>query len=150
MEIHMQNQTSSPQIPGPGVPLPTSAIRPPDDRSTVGVGKSVVIKGDVTGAEDLTIDGQVDGRIDLRGHNLIIGPNGHLNAHVVAGSITILGTVVGNLMANEKVVIRNGGSVNGDIDAPNVAMADGAVLHGRIDTVSERKSQPDPDCRLTT
>jgi cytoskeletal protein CcmA (bactofilin family) len=148
MEIHMQNQTSSPQVPAPGV-QPPSAIRPSDDRSTVGVGKSVVIKGEVTGAEDLTIDGHVDGRIDLSGHNLIIGPSGHLDAEVVAGSITILGTVVGNLMANEKVVIRNGGSVNGDIDAPNVAMADGALLHGRIDTVSERKSQSDPDRRLS-
>ena len=133
----MWTQKGSSQMAGPIAQTATPAICPPDDRSTAGVGKSLVIRGELTGGEDLTIDGHVEGSIDLRGHNLIVGPNGHLNAQVAARSITILGTVVGNLMANEKVVIRNGGSVNGDIDAPNVAMADGALLHGRIDTVSD-------------
>jgi len=102
-------------------------------RDVVNVGKSVVIKGEVNGSEDLTIEGQVDGKIELRQHMLTIGPNGRITAEVFAKSVVILGTVTGNVTATEKVNIRESGSVDGDITAPRVAIAEGAHFRGNVD-----------------
>jgi len=119
---------------------PTNPLHPPPEATqAAGIGKSVVIKGDVIGSEDLTIDGRVEGRIELRGHSLLIGPNAQVQAQVVARTITIMGAVTGNITASDKVDIRMAGSVEGDIEAPKVAMADGAQLCGRIDTLSATK-----------
>jgi cytoskeletal protein CcmA (bactofilin family) len=134
----MWNQAPSPTTPAVGA-QPTSPSHGPLDARAAGIGKSVVIKGDVIGFEDLTIDGRVEGRIELRGHSLLIGPNANVQAQVVARSITIMGAVTGNITASDKVDIRKAGSVEGDIDAPRVAMADGAQLCGRIDTLSATK-----------
>jgi cytoskeletal protein CcmA (bactofilin family) len=103
------------------------------ERSTVNIGKSVVIKGELSGSEDLTIEGQVDGKIELRQNVLTIGPNGKIKAQVFAKSVIILGEVTGNVTANEKVDIRDNGSVDGDIAAPRVAIAEGAHFRGSID-----------------
>jgi len=100
---------------------------------SVSIGKSIVIKGDVSGCEDLTIEGQVEGRIQLRDHVLTVGPSAHVHAHVVAKSIVVVGQVTGNLTAYEKVDIRENGSVEGDVVAPRVAIADGAKFRGSID-----------------
>jgi len=105
----------------------------PSSRDVVNVGKSVVIKGEVNGSEDLTIEGQVDGKIELRQHMLTIGPNGRITAEVFAKSVVILGAVVGNVTATEKVNIRESGSVDGDITAPRVAIAEGAHFRGNVD-----------------
>jgi cytoskeletal protein CcmA (bactofilin family) len=138
----MWNQTPSPTKPVVDA-QPTSASHPPID-SRAGIGKSLVIKGDVIGSEDLTIDGRVEGRIELRDHSLLIGPNAQVQAQVVARTITIMGTVTGNITASDKVDIRNAGSVEGDIEAPKVAMADGAQLCGKIDTLSPTKDHRQP------
>jgi cytoskeletal protein CcmA (bactofilin family) len=137
----MWNQTPSPTKTAVGA-QPTSP--PLDATRAAGIGKSVVIKGDVIGSEDLTIDGRVEGRIELRGHSLLIGPNAKVRAQVVARTITIMGAVTGHITASDKVDIRTAGSVEGDIDAPKVAMADGAHLCGRIDTLSATKDQRPP------
>lgn len=97
------------------------------------IGKSVVIKGELNGSEDLTIEGQVDGKIELRQNVLTIGPNGRIKAQVFAKSVIILGEVTGNVTATEKVDIRDNGSVDGDIAAPRVAIAEGAHFRGSID-----------------
>jgi cytoskeletal protein CcmA (bactofilin family) len=99
----------------------------------VNIGKSVVIKGELNGSEDLTIEGQVEGRIELKDHVLTIGPNGKIKAQVFAKSVIILGEVTGNVTASEKVDIRDNGSVDGDIAAPRVAIAEGAHFRGSID-----------------
>ncbi len=99
----------------------------------VTIGKSIVIKGELSGGEDLTIDGQVEGKIELREHVVTIGPHGRINAQIVARSIIVLGQVNGNLAASEKVDIGQNGSVEGDIVAPRVAIADGAHFRGSID-----------------
>jgi cytoskeletal protein CcmA (bactofilin family) len=93
----------------------------------------VVIKGELSGSEDLTIEGQVDGKIELRQNILTIGPNGKIKAQVFAKSVVILGEVTGNVTASEKVDIRDNGSVDGDIAAPRVAIAEGAHFRGSID-----------------
>jgi cytoskeletal protein CcmA (bactofilin family) len=122
------------------------------ERTTVNIGKSVVIKGELNGSEDLTIEGQVDGKIELRQNVLTIGPNGKIKAQVFAKSVVILGEVTGNVTASEKVDIRDNGSVDGDIAAPRVAIAEGAHFRGSIDMqrtgsakpASEQKSESKP------
>ena len=97
------------------------------------IGKSVVIKGELNGSEDLTIEGHVEGRIELRDHVLTIGPNGRIKAEVFAKSVIVLGEVTGNVTASEKVDIRDNGSVDGDIISPRVAIAEGAHFRGSVD-----------------
>ena len=104
------------------------------------IGKSIVIKGELSGAEDLTIEGQVEGKIEFRDHVLTVGTNGRIKAEIVAKSIVVLGQVTGNLTAMEKVDIREKGSVEGDVTAPRVAIADGSHFRGTIDM--QRKEQP--------
>jgi cytoskeletal protein CcmA (bactofilin family) len=102
-------------------------------RDVVNIGKSVVIKGELNGSEDLTIEGQVEGKIELRQNVLTIGPNGKIKAAVFAKSVIVLGEVVGNVTASEKVDIRDNGSVDGDLISPRVAIAEGAHFRGSID-----------------
>jgi cytoskeletal protein CcmA (bactofilin family) len=117
------------------VPSTSTPIEPQRamERTTVNIGKSVIIKGELSGSEDLTIEGQVDGKIELRQNVLTIGPNGRIKAQVFAKSVIILGEVTGNVTASEKVDIRDNGSVDGDIAAPRVAIAEGAHFRGSID-----------------
>jgi len=103
------------------------------EKNAVNIGKSVVIKGELNGSEDLTIEGQVEGKIELRQNVLTIGPNGRIKAQVFAKAVIILGEVVGNVSATEKVDIRDNGSVDGDIASPRVAIAEGAHFRGSID-----------------
>ena len=103
------------------------------ERSTVNIGKSVIIKGELSGSEDLTIEGQVDGKIELRQNVLTIGANGKIKAQVFAKAVIILGEVTGNVTASEKVDIRDNGSVDGDIISPRVAIAEGAHFRGSVD-----------------
>jgi cytoskeletal protein CcmA (bactofilin family) len=97
------------------------------------IGTSIVIKGELSGSEDLTIEGEVEGKIELREHVLTVGPSGRIRAHVAARSIIVLGQVTGDLTATDKVDIQAQGSVEGDIVAPRVAIADGATFRGSID-----------------
>ena len=104
------------------------------------IGKSIVINGELSGSEDLTIEGRVDGKIELRDHVLTVGPNGRIKAQVSAKAVVVLGQVTGNLTASEKVDIKENGSVEGDIIAPRVAIADGSHFRGSIDM--QKKDQP--------
>jgi cytoskeletal protein CcmA (bactofilin family) len=129
--------------PSTGTPAPThhasepvtSRVEAPrqQERDMVNIGKSVIIKGELTGSEDLTIEGQVEGKIELRQNILTIGPNGKIKAQVFAKAIVIQGEVIGNVTATERVDIRDNGSVDGDIAAPRVAIAEGAHFRGSID-----------------
>ena len=101
--------------------------------SNVVIGKSIVVKGELRGSEDLTIEGQVEGKIALKQHVLTIGTHGRIQAQVLAKSVIVLGEVVGNVEATEKVAIRSEGTVEGDIKAPRVAIAEGAKFRGGID-----------------
>jgi cytoskeletal protein CcmA (bactofilin family) len=112
----------------------------------VNIGKSVVIKGELSGSEDLTIEGHVEGRIDLKDNVLTIGPNGKIKAEVFAKSVVVLGEVTGNVTASEKVDIRDNGSVDGDIASPRVAIAEGAHFRGSVDMQRPgAKAQPKPN-----
>ena len=111
------------------------------ERDIVNIGKSVVIKGELNGSEDLTIEGHVEGRIELKDHVLTIGPNGKIKAQVFAKAVIVLGEVNGNVTASEKVDIRDGGSVDGDIISPRVAIAEGAHFRGSVD-MQRKGAQP--------
>ena len=103
------------------------------EKDIVNIGKSVVIKGELNGSEDLTIEGHVEGTIQLKDHVLTIGPNGRIKAQVFAKSVIVLGEVTGNVTATDKVDIRDNGSVDGDIVSPRVAIAEGAHFSGSVD-----------------
>ena len=114
-------------------PGPRSETRSQMEKDIVNIGKSVVIKGELNGSEDLTIEGHVEGTIQLREHVLTIGPNGKIKAQVFAKSVIVLGEVTGNVTASDKVDIRDNGSVDGDIVSPRVAIAEGAHFRGSVD-----------------
>ena len=103
------------------------------ERDFGNIGKFVLIKGEVNGSQDLNIDGRVEGKIELRQHVLTIGLNGKIKAQVFAKSVVVLGKVIGNIMATEKVEIMEKASVDGDVSAPLVAIAEGAHFRGSID-----------------
>lgn len=118
----------------PAAPSQQSEARPTMiERDKVNIGKSVVIKGELSGSEDLTIEGNCEGKIELRENVLTIGPNGKIRAEVFAKAVIVLGEVVGNVTASEKVDIRDNGSVDGDIISPRVAIAEGAHFRGSVD-----------------
>src|ERR1700690_2627939 len=122
--------------PAPNVsasPGPRTEAGQPMEKDIVNIGKSVVIKGELNGSEDLTIEGHVEGTIQLREHVLTIGPNGKIKAQVFAKSVIVLGEVTGNVTASDKVDIRDNGSVDGDIVSPRVAIAEGAHFRGSVD-----------------
>lgn len=132
---------ATPPAPSPAAaaPAPVAAqsasgeLRAQMGRDNVNIGKSVVIKGELSGSEDLTIEGHVEGRIDLKDNVLTIGPNGKIQGEVFAKSVVVLGEVIGNVTASEKVDIRDNGSVDGDIASPRVAIAEGAHFRGSVD-----------------
>ena len=123
----------------PSAPAPTVSKTAPPARTeqrmedSVNIGKSIQIKGELRGNEDLTIEGQVDGKIVLKDHQLTIGPNGRLTAEIHAKSVTVVGEVVGNVTADDRIEIAATGSMQGDIKAPRVVLADGARFKGSVD-----------------
>ena len=99
----------------------------------INLGGSIQIKGDLTGNEDVMIDGDLDGNIYLKDHTLTIGENGHIKAEIEAKEVIVAGELLGNIAASDKVEVAATGSVRGDISAPRLILADGARLVGSID-----------------
>ena len=140
--------TAAPQPPAPmtaavGGSRP-EAVTHQLEKDIVNIGKSVVIKGELNGSEDLTIEGHVEGTIQLRDHVLTIGPNGKIKAQVFAKAVIVLGEVTGNVTASDKVDIRDNGSVDGDIISPRVAIAEGAHFRGSVDMQRKADRAPQP------
>jgi len=101
------------------------------------IGKSVVIKGELSGSEDLYVDGNVDGKIELRNHSLTVGPNGNVKANVSAKSVVIQGKLDGSVNASERVELRKSAVVTGDVTTQRIAIEEGAFLKGKIDIQKE-------------
>ena len=97
------------------------------------IGKSVVIKGELSGSEDLYVDGVVEGSIALKNNSLTVGPNGQVKASVDAKGIVVQGKVEGNVTASDRVELRKAAIVTGDITTQRIAIEEGAYLKGRID-----------------
>lgn len=140
----MSTATTAP-IPAPGsgsgsgsmmsasesAPAPRPVTTTTSDQATIG--KSLVIKGEVTGSESLYIDGRVEGSINLSGNRVTIGRNGVVAANISAREIVVLGKVRGNLTASDRVDIRSDGSLTGDVVAARISIEDGAFFKGGID-----------------
>ncbi len=113
-------------------PEPIKATSGGTGRAAI-IGPSIQIKGELQGDEDLTIDGRVEGKIELREHNLTIGQNGRIKADLFARNIVIAGEVTGNAFAAERVEIAPSGRLSGDITSPRITIADGAHFKGAVD-----------------
>ena len=121
-----EDSTSSPQTPPqpqPKRPVASGAI----------IGSSILIKGEISGDEDLTINGQIEGRVDLPENNVLVGDQGRLQANVHAKHVRIDGDVKGDISGVEKVILSSKGKVQGNIIAPRVTLEDGAKFKGSID-----------------
>lgn len=132
------NEPERPSTPAPTAPTASEPVSAPRsvsassaDQATIG--KSLVIKGEVTGSESLYIDGRVEGSINLAGNRVTVGRNGVVSANITAREIVVLGKVRGNLTASDRVDIRSDGSLTGDVVAARISIEDGAFFKGGID-----------------
>ena len=122
----------APAAPEPPI-APRPASPPMNTQEQATLGKSLVIKGEVTGSESLYIDGRVEGSINLSGNRVTVGRNGVVAANINAREIVVLGKVRGNLTASDRVDIRSDGSLTGDVIAARISIEDGAFFKGGID-----------------
>jgi cytoskeletal protein CcmA (bactofilin family) len=127
---------TSAELAKEGIPISTFATKNSETdipRSNALIGKSVLIKGQIYSREDLTIDGEVDGTIELQEHRLTIGPHGKVQAGIRARDVVIMGTVHGNIEAADKIDIRKEAKLVGDIKTARIVIEDGAYFKGSID-----------------
>jgi len=128
-------------MPQPVAP-PRSAA--PAVKEQAVIGSTIYIKGDLTGEEDLSIEGRLEGKIELRRHSITIGKNGRIKGDIYGKMITVEGTVEGNLYGEEQLILRQSGTVRGNIVAPRVALEDGSNFKGSIDMSPKDKSAAAP------
>jgi cytoskeletal protein CcmA (bactofilin family) len=122
-----------------------------DKRTVAWIGKSVVFKGELTSAEDMRIEGRVEGTIQVRNHDLIVGPHAVIKAEIVAKTIMVQGTVAGTITATDRIKICETASIEGDITAPRLAITEGATLKGRLSTIAAVEEDIElPDIQLAT
>ncbi len=105
------------------------------------IGKSVIVKGELSGSEDLYLDGEVEGNIELHGHSLIVGPNGRVRANIHARDVVIHGKVDGNVQGAERVELKKSAILSGDILTQRIVIEDGAYFKGGIDIQKETKPE---------
>ena len=144
-----KQQTVSEEAPSPSPASNLTSFAAPTSttRSTISVprtsarlGSSVQVKGEITGSEDLQIDGIVEGPINLQGHELIVGAPAQLKSEIHAGEVVVLGKVVGNVNSRGRVEITKDGSITGNIACARISIEDGAHFKGRIE-IDPAKSQ---------
>ena len=124
---------------------PMDALKNPENfRNDVAhIGKSVIIRGELSGSEDLYLDGEVEGSIELHEHNLTIGPHGRVRANVQARDIIVHGKVDGNVHGSERVELKRSAVLVGDISTQRIVIEDGAYFKGAIDIKKDGKAKPD-------
>jgi cytoskeletal protein CcmA (bactofilin family) len=126
-------------IPPKESPKPAMEARP-----DVGhIGKSVMIRGELSGSEDLYLDGEVEGDINLRDHKLVIGPNGKIKASISARDVVVHGHVTGNVSASERLELKRSCSLAGDVSTQRIVIEDGAFFKGAIDIKETKESKSD-------
>ncbi len=136
---------TSAELAREGIPMSTMPGRgsePDSPRGAALIGKSVMVKGQVFSREDLTVDGELEGTIELQEHCLTVGPNGKVQASIKAREIVILGTVHGNIEASERIDIRKDAKLVGDLKTARIVIEDGAYFKGSIDIQKPEVSRP--------
>jgi len=140
-----QEPSVSPAAPAPPAPAARPVEHPRSEplrsAEVATIGKSVVVKGELSGSEDLVVDGEVEGSIALRGQSLTIGPNGRVRANIEARNVILHGRVDGDIHASERVELRKSASLSGDITTARISIEDGAFFKGTIDI---QKPEPAP------
>jgi len=125
----------------PSMSPPVTNVRPQPVREQAIIGSSLVVKGDVSGDEDLVIQGNVEGKVVLRNNSITVGKNGQVKADLYGKTISVEGTVHGNLFGDDKIIVRQSGTVHGNLQAPRVTLEDGAKFKGAIDMESRPESK---------
>jgi len=105
------------------------------------LGRSVFIRGELSGSEDIYVDGQVEGSIQLGGNSLTVGPNGRIRANITAKNVTVSGSVEGNIDAGERTDMRKSAVVKGDVKTSRIAIEEGAYFTGKLEILSDNKTQ---------
>jgi cytoskeletal protein CcmA (bactofilin family) len=123
---------------------PAPSYHPETSRGMAVIGKSVTIKGQIFSQEDLTIDGEMEGSVELKEHRLTVGPNGKIQAGIKAREIVVLGTIHGNVEASDKIDIRKEARLVGDIKTSRIVIEDGAYFKGSIDITRGGTAEPAP------
>jgi cytoskeletal protein CcmA (bactofilin family) len=159
-EDEVTTPTNEPGATGYSTPATTAPPRPAEpvrettrSSEVATIGKSVVVKGELSGSEDLVVDGEVEGSIALRGQSLTIGPNGRVRANVEARSVILHGRVDGDIHASDRVELRKSASLSGDITTARISIEDGAFFKGTIDiqkTEASPKIEPRPSVAAAT
>jgi cytoskeletal protein CcmA (bactofilin family) len=134
--------------PAPPVAARTAETPRPTQRGVATIGPSIAIKGDVTGDEDLIVEGRIEGKILLKANSVTIGRNGRVKANVYANSIMVEGEVEGDLIGKDEVVIRQSGKVKGNVAAPRVVLDSGARFQGSIDMEAQQQPRPMVEAKL--
>lgn len=120
----------------------SSASNSNNSRSAAMIGQSIIIKGTITGNEDLIVEGTLEGSISLPDNDLTIGESGKVTADLSAKNVKVEGQVTGDISGSEKVVVSNTGRLRGNIVAPRVTLEDGAKFKGSIDMDPGEVSKP--------
>ncbi len=127
-------------IPTPNSqPNPVKTVSAPVEQATIG--RSLVIKGEISGAEALYVDGRIEGKISLPNNRVTIGRNGVVQANIVAAEVVVMGKVNGNIECSDRIDIRSEGSVTGDVSTIRISVEDGAVLKGGVEVRSGGQKQ---------
>ena len=140
-------QPARPQPAKEGIPMSTVPSRPTEsfDAPRTGnavLGKSVTVKGQILSREDLTIDGEVEGTIEMQEHRLTIGPNGKVRASVKAREVIVLGTLHGNVETGDRIDIRKEAKLVGDLKTARIVIEDGAYFKGNVDIIRAEVPRP--------
>jgi len=134
-------QSNTQKFPSTPIPAytPVKTVTAPLEQATIG--RSVVIKGDITGAEPLYIEGQVEGTITLSDHRVTVGRNGRVTAHINAKEVVIMGKVTGNIECSDRLDIRGEGTLIGDVVTERISVEDGAVVSGNVQVRAQEKAK---------
>ena len=140
--LHSSDNAPKPNYtPSTTNPAPVKTMTAPIDQATIG--RSVVIKGEISGAESLYIDGRIEGTVSFGDHRVTIGRNGVVAANITAREVVIMGKVTGNIECSDRVDIRSEGSLTGDVITHRFSVEEGAMLKGGVEVrTSEKKAQP--------
>jgi cytoskeletal protein CcmA (bactofilin family) len=136
-----ENKNAAPTASNPNTYTPVKTSSAPMEQATIG--RSLVIKGEISGAESLFVDGRIEGTVNIPEHRVTVGRNGVVTADVNAREVVIMGKVQGNIICSDRLDIRSEGSVTGDVVVQRISVEDGAILKGsvQVQAASEQKSK---------
>jgi cytoskeletal protein CcmA (bactofilin family) len=125
---------ASPSAPSSSRESSAAAAPPVSSRAAACISQGIRIKGEITGSEDLFVDGPVEGKLNLANGSLTVGPNGTVKADVVAREVIVRGRIEGKIAGRERVQLWSTGHVTGEVQTQRLAIEDGAVLRGKVET----------------